>query len=49
MAIAAGGDARGRPVLPYAADETAQVTAHLNARGSLAGRSTATGRLVAVS
>src|SRR6202158_3765095 len=37
MTVAADGDARRRPVLPYAADQAAQVTADLDARGRLAG------------
>src|SRR3954467_7679997 len=37
MTVAADGDARRRPVLPYAADQPAQVTADLDARGRLAG------------
>src|ERR1700716_769890 len=37
MTVAADGDARRRPVLPYAADQPAQVTADLAARGRLAG------------
>src|ERR1700756_478856 len=37
MTVAADGDARRRPVLAYAADQPAQVTADLDARGRLAG------------
>src|SRR5204862_1728315 len=37
VTVAADGDARRRPVLPYAADQPAQVTADLDARGRLAG------------
>ena len=38
MTIGADGDARHRPVLPDAANQPAQVTAHLDARGPLAAR-----------
>ena len=37
ITVAANGDARRRPVLPYAADQPAQMTADLDARGRLAG------------
>src|SRR5258708_6014625 len=37
MAVAPGGETSCRPMLPYATDEAAQVTAHLDARGALAG------------
>src|SRR6202163_4783348 len=37
MPVPTDGDARGRPVLPYAADEPAQMATYLDARGGLAG------------